>query len=403
MSAHHKIYDQLVTKQAELSGLVAKLAAEGRNADEGEKARLDALKGEIEGIQKSWQESGRRAFLAGLDQTETKRDKVLKASESFAEVFKGGFAPEDEGLDLGRLVRGIALGNWAGADLERKAMSSIVNVGGYMIPEVLSTRVIDRARNLAAVMMAGAGTIPMTSSTLKLAAVNGDPTMDWYGENATISESDVTLGQRAFQSKKMAALVRVSNELLEDAPNVGQLVEDVLAKAMALELDRVGLFGNGVGEPLGIYNTSGINTVTSVGTPASYDKWVDAVYELRADNYNGNATLYSPRTAKTLAKMVTGIASDKTKLVPPADFANLQKFVTNQITDIYGGGGNESVAFVGQFDQYLYAIRSQMRLEVSREADDAFKKDQTVIRVVWRGDGMPVQPAAFCVMSGITA
>jgi HK97 family phage major capsid protein len=61
------------------------------------------------------------------------------------------------------------------------------------------------------------------------------------------------------------------------------------------------------------------------------------------------------------------------------------------------------VAFVGDWRQYVIGLRSDIRLEVSRVAGTAFEKDQTLIRVVWRGDGLLLQPRAFTVMSGITA
>jgi HK97 family phage major capsid protein len=399
----HNILDQLIQKQAELSGLVATLANEGRAANEDEKGKLQALKTDIDAIKSGWESDGRRAFLAGIERKAPREGMVLKSSESFADVFKGEYDSELEGMSLGRMVRGIATGNWKGAELELKtAMSSSATAGGYLIPDVLSTRVIDLARNKSFVIQAGAGTIPMTTSNLSLATVDGDPTVDWYGENATIGEASLTFGRRLFTARKMAAICRVSNELLEDAQNIDSLIQSTLANVMALELDRVSLFGNGVGEPLGVNETSGVNTSTSVGTPASYDKFVDAVYSVRAYNYEPNAVMYSPRTAQTLAKMVTGLASDKTKLVPPADFLALQKYSTNQIPNTLGGGA-ESVAFVGDWRQYVIGLRSDIRLEVSRVAGTAFEKDQTLIRVVWRGDGLLLQPRAFTVMSGITA
>jgi HK97 family phage major capsid protein len=92
--------------------------------------------------------------------------------------------------------------------------------------------------------------------------------------------------------------------------------------------------------------------------------------------------------------MVTGLASDLTKLVPPADFANLQKYVTAQLGD--------TVAVVGDFSQYLISLRSQIRIEISREADTAFMRDQVLIKATYRGDGMPINPRAFAVLSGIS-
>jgi len=388
-------YEALVTKQGEMSGIIAKLADEGRGPTDEEKGRLAALKSDIEKINADFASDGRKAFLSGIKTGEPREELVLKSNQSFAAHFKGAYPSELEGLNLGLFVRGIATGEWSGADLERKAtLSSIASAGGFLIPEPLANRVIDLARNKSYVVQAGAGTIPMTSSTLSIARVMTDPTPGWFAENATITETDMTFGRLQFSANKMACLVRISNELLEDAANVQTIVENTIASAMATELDRVALLGTGVGQPLGIVNGSDINTVTAVGTITNYDEFLDAIFACRGYNYSPNAAMYSPTTGKKLAKLVTGLASDETKLVPPADFTNMQRFVTKQLGD--------TVAVVGQWDQYLIALRSQIRLEISREAENAFLKDQTLIRAVWRGDGMPINGRAFAVLSGIS-
>lgn len=398
-----RVFDQLVTKQAELSGIVATLANEARTATDEEKSKLTALKIDIDAIQKSWTDNGRKAFLAGIDRTEPKTGLVLKGADSFADHFKSSYAPEDEHLNLGRLLKGVVLGEWNGAELEKKAMmTSIPSAGGFLIPSVLSNRIIDLARNKSVMVAAGAGTVPMTSTTLDMARVLSDPSVAWYAENGTISETDLTLGRMTFSAKKMACVCRISNELLEDAANSQSIIESAIAAVMALELDRTGLFGAGIGQPLGIANTASLgSSQTGIGTPADYDAFLTAIYDIMGYNFMPNATIYSPRTAKRLAVMQTGIASDETKLVPPADFVALSKHISTQVPNTLGAG-SDSAAFVGDFSQYLFALRSDIRLEVSREADTAFMKDQTLIRAIWRGDGQVVQSRAFGYLAGIS-
>lgn len=244
----------------------------------------------------------------------------------------------------------------------------------------------------------------MTAATLKLARRTGDVTAGWYAEAAAISESDVTLDAVTLTARKMGVLVRINNELLEDSdPSVSAIIENSIAEAMALELDRVGLIGTGTApEPKGVQNLSGINTVTGIGNPTS-DEFIDAIFELRLDNYEPNAVINSVRTAKTLAKLKTGLSGDVTPLVMPADYAALTRLGTNQLLANLGGGTNESISIVGNFSHLMISLRPNISVEVSREADDVFSKDQTLIRATWRGDVQLSQAAAFCLMSGITA
>jgi HK97 family phage major capsid protein len=396
-------YDSIVQKHAQLSDLVAKLAAENRAPSDAEKQSLETLKAEIAAIKANWESEGRKAFLGGLHQQQ-ERKPLLNTQDSLCEHIKGSYPEEFNRLSLGRLLRGWIAGSWDGAELEQKAMtSSPTTAGGILIPAVLSARIIDRARNLARVFQAGAVTVPMTSNNLTMARNTQDVTAGWYSPNTSITESDMAFDAVTFTARKLAALVRIENELLEDASNVDAVVEESIGAAIALELDRVALLGTGTApQPKGLLNVSGVNTVTAVGTPADYDKFLTAIYAVRKQNFEANAAIYSARTAETLAKLKTGLTGDKTPLAAPADWSALSRLVSNQVPDNLGAG-NESAAFVGQFDQLMIGLRRNILLEVSREASDVFPKDQTLIRATWRGDVQVAQPKAFCVLSGITA
>jgi HK97 family phage major capsid protein len=65
--------------------------------------------------------------------------------------------------------------------------------------------------------------------------VTTDPTIGWDGENETIDESDPAMEGLTLQARKAAALVGVSNELLEDAPASEEALMTVLSGAMAAE------------------------------------------------------------------------------------------------------------------------------------------------------------------------
>jgi HK97 family phage major capsid protein len=127
------------------------------------------------------------------------------------------------------------------------------------------------------------------------------------------------------------------------------------------------------------------------------------MYECLLDNYTPNAVINAVRTGKTLAQLKTGLSGDKTPLVMPAEYAALTRLVSNQVPTNLGAGTNEALAFVGDFRELLIGLRANISIEVSRDADTAFAKDQTMIRATWRGDVQVARATAFCLMSGITA
>ena len=406
VTQHANAYEQVVTKHLELTNLVSQIAAEGRTPTDTEKQRIETLRGEVETIQKSWESDGRKAFLASLQTTQSTNNGplVLKAEQRYADVVKSLYPAEWQHLSLGRFLRGYVTGNWSGAELEMKAMASTpASAGGVLIPAVLGARVIDLARNTAVTTRAGAQVVPMTSNNLKLARQTADAAVGWYAEGADITETDATFDSVDFAAKKMACLVRVSNELVEDAPNFESVLEGAIAAAMASELDRAAIEGTGASnQPKGIINWAGINAVATIGTPTNYDKFLDGVYAVRSQNFTPNAMVAATRTYQKLGKLKTGITNDNTPLAIPPDFAALAKFETNAIPINLGAGTNESYAVIGQFNELLIGLRSEIMIEVSREAGTAFGKDQTLIRARWRGDVQLAHAKAFCHLSGIT-
>jgi HK97 family phage major capsid protein len=112
---------------------------------------------------------------------------IHKAYGSGEKLFTGG-----EDFNVGKIIRAKIVGNYEGLnDVEVKAAGEGTGaLGGWLVPETVSAKIIDLARNFARVMQAGAYTIPMTSPEMKLVKIEGDPTAYFKAEHAAITESD---------------------------------------------------------------------------------------------------------------------------------------------------------------------------------------------------------------------
>ncbi|MCC7046734.1 MAG: phage major capsid protein [Alphaproteobacteria bacterium] len=313
-----------------------------------------------------------------------------------------------EPVSAGRLIGAMLTGNWRGAEREQRAMGSVpATAGGYFLPETVGAQLIDLARNASVLTTAGALSIPMSTPSLRLVRVLSDPTAQWRNEGAVITESDATFGAINIQPTSLAALVRVNNELLEDVPNFAATIEMMLSAQLGLKLDYAGLYGAGVNaEPLGLRQFTGLNEIvmgTNGAQIADYDKFLDAIKLVEDANGAAGTVVYAPRTKNTLAKLVTGISGDKTKLAAPADYSALQRLVSNQISiaETQGSASTASTAFVGDFAQMGFAIRSNIQIEASRVSDDTFKKNQTQIRAIMRADVAIFRPTHFTRIIGI--
>lgn len=328
--------------------------------------------------------------------------KVLRPDQRITGAVAGSV--DDENLSIGRYVKGLVTGEWKGADREFKAAMSegVLTGGGHLVPTPLSTRIIDLARNQTRVIQAGALTVPMDSQTLKLAKVSGDPTANWKAESASIVESDMTFEALTLTAKTLVAMCRMSVELLEDAQNIDQVVQSALSQALALELDRAALFGVDP-EPTGLYTTPGVQ-IFDMGVNglalANYNPFSFAVEMVQGVNGEANATIIAPRTAGAIDRLVD---TTEQPMLPPASFANLAKFSTNQIPVnlAWGTAVNASVAFVGQWNQMLIGTRTNLVLEVSREAGTAFTNLEVLVRAYLRADVQVAKPEQFVKIEGI--
>ncbi len=388
-----------------------------------ENARLDALRGEVAGYDKRLEVLDDLAKRRGVESKTPKIEvqnspltanngevRILRPNESFAAATRSelpdGIKPEE--LSLGRFLRGIVTGDWTGAEAEKRmAMAEgTSSLGGALVPTPLSSKIIDLSRNAAVIFQAGASTVPMTANTLKLAKVDGDLTGYWRAENAAITESEMAFSPLTFTVKALAALCRISIELLEDAEGVNAIIENSIAQALALELDRAALFGSGSGaEPTGLYGYAGVQEIDMGENGAAitdYGKFSLAAQKVYEKNGVPGAFVYSPRTWGTLDTLMNAVTGDP--LVAPASFQAAPKLVSNQVPNdlVHGTAANASAIFTGEWPNLLVGLRNSLTIEASRVAgSDSFSKMQVMIRAYLRADMQLARTDKFVKITGV--
>ena len=125
---------------------------------------------------------------------------------------------------------------------------------------------IDVLRNASSVMQAGARTLNGLSGDVRIPKKTAAASAAWIAsEGGAASESEMTVGNIAMTPKTLGAFTDVTRQLMiQSSMDVEALIRDDLATAIALAIDLAGLEGSGSsGQPTGILNTSGINSVTN--------------------------------------------------------------------------------------------------------------------------------------------
>ncbi|MCU7932794.1 MAG: phage major capsid protein [Candidatus Thiodiazotropha sp. (ex Codakia rugifera)] len=283
-----------------------------------------------------------------------------------ANYFEGDF----NRLSAGAFLRASVLG--PRNEIERKVLAESGGpTGGYTVPEILSARVIDRLRAKSVLSQAGAITVPLETQRTVIARLDSDPTPVWRGENEQVSESEPTFGAIAFDTRSLAVLVKVSRELLEDSLNIEEALMGALSSSLALELDRVGMFGNGADEPLGITQANGIGSVSMGTNGAAITDWssvLDLLLEIEQDNAGPTtAIIQAPRTWRTIEGFVDSTGQP---LQPPPAIAAIPRLTTTSvpIDQTMGSATNASSMIAGNFSQVMIGLRTGIRIEVLKEA-----------------------------------
>ena len=333
-----------------------------------------------------------------------------------------GLEDEKEKFSLFKAIYAIGTGDWSQAQFEadvfrqtRDLATTPDSSGGYLVPIQAIPELIEMMRAEAVVFQMGATLLDnLVGSPVEIPKQTGGATAYWVGENEPLSGSDQTLGQLQLTPKSVGALVKLSNRLLRmSSPSAEQMVRADIARVVALAIDLAALRGSGAsGQPTGIANTPGINTKAfSVNSP-SFDYFFDMEYELAVDNaLRGKlGFVFHPCVKRSLSKLkVAQFSGDSggEYIIRPMDAAQLQAYIgypfamTTQIPINLGVGANETEIFLGNWQELIVGQWAGISILPSKEAGDAFAKNQTWIRIITDVDIGLRHAESFCLGSGV--
>jgi HK97 family phage major capsid protein len=245
----------IIAKTKRLLEIVEGAQTEGRDLSRRERAEAEQLRREGEELRSRFPAPTGQSLMSngrGAPDTSEASDALRpeqRVSDWLRERGHVRSGPhEPEGLSFGKMVRGAVTGRWTDAEAEQRALSeSSLAGGGYLLGPALSGTVIDRVRNHMRVMEAGATTVPLTTEQTYMARLaSGAAPIAWHTEAAAITPSDMQFERVTFDAKTLPVIVKISAELFEDlSPQAAEAIEQEVAQALSLELDRACLRGSG--------------------------------------------------------------------------------------------------------------------------------------------------------------
>lgn len=320
---------------------------------------------------------------------------------------------KNEKFSYARLIKAIAFKDWSIAPYERKALGEGTgSAGGFLVPEEYVTEIRERIMAQSVIRSLGVTTYPMATDTLNVPRITGGATHYWVAENADITSTDPTFGQLVLSAKLLAALLKLSNQLINDSsPSAEAAVRRDTAKVIALGEDFAFIQGTGTGnQPTGILNTSGIASVSlgANGATPTFDNVYDTLYEVEFANGMASGWVMHPRTKNTMRKIKDSqnnyIYNVAPSMKEPDTLVGLPVKLTTQVPINLTVGSNTDNSYVlcGQWDEAVIGERAGIEFATD-QSGSAFVAYQTWIRAIERIDFGLRTPGVFCKMVGVRA
>jgi len=178
--------------------------------------------------------------------------------------------------------------------------------GGFLAPDEFQRTLLDALQEQN-IFRQLAHVITTSSGDRKIPVVASKGTAAWIDEEAAYPESDDTFGLVSIGAYKLATMIKVSEELLNDGVfDIAAYIATEFARRIGAAEEEAFFTGNGTGKPTGILNATGgaeVGVTTAGATAITMDEVMDLFYSLRSP-YRRNANfLMNDATVKALRKL----------------------------------------------------------------------------------------------------
>lgn len=302
--------DGLVNAQTTLTTTV-EARTENSDFTEDEATQFDTRDAEIKALDvkikraEAIEENARRAAAASTNGQSfgkgeaREMDKAMKRY-SIHKAIRGGLKNHDlDGVELemhqemskrakdsGVIISGIAIPSELRADGQTVTQDS-GNYGANLVPENLQAP-IDFLRPQPVVASMGAQMLTGLSGNIAFPTNDGGISAAWEGEIDPTAKTKTAYGKKTMSPNRLASTVVVSlQNLLQSSIDLERYTINEINAVIGNVLDTAAINGTGTGQPLGVLNTSGINTLTGATNGIAPD-WAQLV-EMETATFVANA------------------------------------------------------------------------------------------------------------------
>lgn len=335
-----------------------------------------------------------------------------------------GQIPVDE-FSFVRLINGIRNHDVTG--FEREVLDESIKqralgtdesstYGGYFVGEQFLPEEFVAFYHAASICRAAGVRVLQCRAPVKIPKSTGSVTTYWVAENADITLSDPTPGQISLSPKLLAARTQLSKSLLRMSGGVAeQIIRQDMAEAIAAAEDLAILEGTGSSnQPTGMTGITGINEV-EIGTNGgaiTVDLLRDMELALQVDNvkFRRPAWLMHPRTWHGICSFLINSETNRYLINPGIQditkkaLLGYPVYLSTQISIDLTKGTGENLAniFLTDMSDVILAEWGGIEIDVSDQADTAWKQYGVQVRAVKSLDINARNPESICLINDST-
>ncbi len=219
----------------------------------------------------------------------------------------------------------------------------------------------------------------------------------WIGEGSAITQSKPEFRERTLKTNKLAALCPVTDELLEDAPSLGNYMESAVGRVFNYIIGNAIIDGSGAGQPLGFLRSPALVTVAAEGGQTAdtvnaanvTNMWA----RMPATNRMSAIWLVNPDVEAQLIRMTLGGSSVAFPVYMPPNGLSQSPFATLLGRPVVPHMACKAIGDVGDIcyvdlKQYVTAVKTGgVKTDVSLHL--FFDQAIAAFRFVLRIDGRP--------------
>jgi HK97 family phage major capsid protein len=408
----------------EYEAIKAKAKAEDRLRTEDEKTRCIAIQKEVSDL------TGER----NLEQDEVDmRDSVnksyrapvrpaLESEDNLQRMYPGLPAKEKRFSDMGEFVSAVIKSDpRVDGRVDKKLMRAATGMGesnpidgGFLVQADQSARLIEPLfkengdailSRLNTTNVSGNGlTFNAIAETSRATTSWGGIAVYWLGEGDAKTPSQPALRKVELKLKKIAGLMYLTDELMEDAAALSSRIERGFQVALRSAIIKAIVSGSGSGQPLGLLNSTAKIAITGSGGAASIV--TDDILNMR-ERLDPNAIspvwLYNPTCYKQLFQLQVGLGTAGALVSGQTiQSAGMQSMlgipmVSCPWCSVLGTAGDLILTDLGQYE-FIQKGGPQVAYSIHVK----FIYDETAMRIVYRCDGQPAVISATTLEDGTT-